>query len=838
MRFTVFLFLILLYELTVSGQDEPVSGLYFSSHEVNLDKRTSLNLSPHKPYKFSNGFSLEFDVSFRRGDGYYGYIFRIIGDGNTNIDLVSNSVSESNFWLVIKDHIQLSYKWADLPDAGFDQWLKVRVDIDVKNTKVAISFNGLKQEEVVPEIATLRYFDVIFGACKNSTFPSTDVSPMSLKNVRIYDYNNDLFRDWRLSKHGQGIVYDEKSNEEAFVNNPVWIIDKHKKWQQIKSFKLTNLLGIANDEDRGRIFFVDNKAVYVLSIESFAIDTLLFKGGSPYLDILSKQIIYNEFTDELWSYNFSNDQISRFNFGTREWSSDQSTAPESDFAHHNKLISPLDSSLVSILGYGHYMYKSKVNHYNLRSQSWEQIDRSNQIEPRYLSGAGLMNDQKMIVFGGYGSKSGRQELSPTHYYDLYSFDLNDFTFKKLWTLPTPTSQFVPCERLIFIEQSKNFYTLVYNRGQYQTFLRLAQFSLEQPDFQFYEDSIPFNFLDTESEATLFYYKKTNELIALTVHNSDISLYSIAYPPLLSSHVYQDNTNWSKLYRKVGISLFLLIVAGTGIYFTIKKRKIKSASLLHQNFKHQYIDPVPVHERSVISSIIFMGGFQIYDYKGSNITAAFSPTLKQLFLFVFLNTIKNGKGVSSSKLDEVLWYDKSGESARNNRNVNISKLRFILHEIGEVDVLNENSFWKIKTGSSIFCDYTEILNLLRKSKSHTLSVADINMLIALLSFGEFLPNVHNEWMDGFKSDFTNEIIDVLGSLLYVKDVINNFSLQYHLSESILVYDPLNDEAFAMKCSILYHLGKKGMAKNFYDSFCREYKKALDMDYTVSFNDTIK
>jgi len=43
---------------------------------------------------------------------------------------------------------------------------------------------------------------------------------------------------------------------------------------------------------------------------------------------------------------------------------------------------------------------------------------------------------------------------------------------------------------------------------------------------------------------------------------------------------------------------------------------------------------------------------------------------------------------------------------------------------------------------------------------------------------------------------------------------------------------------MKCSVLYHLGKKGMAKNLYDSFCREYKQVLGIDYAISFNETIK
>jgi two-component SAPR family response regulator len=234
----------------------------------------------------------------------------------------------------------------------------------------------------------------------------------------------------------------------------------------------------------------------------------------------------------------------------------------------------------------------------------------------------------------------------------------------------------------------------------------------------------------------------------------------------------------------------------------------------------------------------MGGFQIYDLKGHNITGAFSPTLKQLFLFIFLHTIKNGKGVSSAKLDEVLWYDKIGDSARNNRNVNISKLRTVLDEAGGIELTNENSFWEIKIGKEIFCDYTKILRLLKKSKNASLIESEINEIISLILLGELLPQIQNEWIDGFKSQFSNELIEDLSSFFKEKVVKNNFSLQYHLAESILIFDPLNDEAFAMKCSVLYHLGKKGMAKNMYDSFCREYKQVLGIAYDVSFNDIIK
>jgi len=838
-RFLFILLLVLTIGSNAFCEEELLSGLFFSSHEVIQDRRTSLNLTPNKPFDFNKGFSFEFDANFRRGDGYYGYIFRIIGDNNTNIDLVSNSASPTtNFWLVYKDQILFSYKWSDLPDVGYDQWTKVRIDVDVKNTKLKVSFNGIKQEKIIPEIATLKNFELVFGACKNSAFLSTDVCPMSLKDIRIYDNRNQLFRDWSLSKHGEDKVYDEISNAEAIVDNPVWIIDKHVKWQKQKSFQLNNLLGFSKGEGSGSIFFVDDKAVYILSTKSWMIDTISFSGGSPYQDILGKQIIYNKFTDELWSYNFKINEISRFNFQTGKWSSDQSLVPETDFAHQNKFISPLDSSLVTILGYGHYSYKSKVNHYNLKSQLWEQIERIDQIDPRYLSGAGFRNNQEMLVFGGYGSKSGRQELSPRNYYDLYSFNLKDYSFTKLWTLDPPSNPFVPCESLIYDDQSKSFYTLVFNRGHFKTDLRLAQFGVEEPEFRLYDDSISFDFLDVESGATLFLNEKKTELIALTYHNADISIYSIAYPPLMADDVYQNKMVSSQLYFRWGILLIFLCLSGFGAYFVFRKRRIQTGLQLHQKMEHHGIDPIPPIERKSVSSIFFIGGFQIYDSKGRKQTSAFSPTLKQLFLFIFLHTIKNEKGVSSAKLDEVLWYDKSGESARNNRNVNISKLRAVLDEVGGVEVINENSYWKIRMEDFIYCDYCEILNLLRKSKSINLKENEINELIGLLSFGEFLPAVQNEWMDGFKSWFANEIIDGLSSQFNENEVKDNLSLRYHLAECILVYDPLNDEAFAMKCSVLYHLGKKGMAKNLYDAFCREYKQVLGVDYAVPFSDTIK
>lgn len=176
MRFLFVLFSFLIYGGNVFSQNELLSGLYFSSHEVIQDKRTSLNLTPEAPFRFPDGFSLEMEVNFRHGDGHYGYIFRIIGNGHTNIDLVSNLAStSSNFWLVLKDKVLFSYQWADIPNSGFDRWTKIRLDVDIHNSKLAISLNGKKMETQVADLTGLKDFNIVFGACRNNSFFNTDV---------------------------------------------------------------------------------------------------------------------------------------------------------------------------------------------------------------------------------------------------------------------------------------------------------------------------------------------------------------------------------------------------------------------------------------------------------------------------------------------------------------------------------------------------------------------------------------------------------------------------------------------------------------------------------------
>jgi DNA-binding SARP family transcriptional activator len=800
------------------------SGLFFSSHEVVQDKRTSLHLTPGKPFRFPNGFSLEFDINFRQDDGYYGYIFRIIANGDTNIDLVSNVVSEdSNIWLIYKDEILLSYKWADLPSIDFHQWVRVRIDFDTKNGRLITSFNEKRQEIQSPGLSHLKEFQIYFGICKAPEFHNTDVCPMSIKNISVYKPDQSLFRQWPLGKHDENKTYDNIQSAEARVENPHWLIDKYIRWQKLTQVEVENLHGVTSDATGKGVFFIDGKAVYYLQYKSLAIDTIPFTEGRPYRNETEHDVIYNKYTNEIWSYNFTNPAINRFNLKTGKWSVDHPEMNISDYGHNNKFISAKDSSLVTLLGYGHYRYKGAVNIYDKKAGAWKQIDRSDQIAPRYLSSAGYLDDDKMLVFGGYGSKSGRQELSPRSYYDLYEFDLLNYSFTPLWTLPAPRSPFVPAETLVADPSNDSFYTLLFNNGYYDSYLQLARFSISRPEMKIAGDSIPFKFRDNETWSHLWLNEEKSNLIAVIAHRNTLALYAIAYPPLATEDILQRlPANRLRLAYVMGGVLVVVLISLAIVALGRKNRRLSRKATIS-------LEPLPAMKRRRASAIYLLGGFQAFNAKEENITSSFSPTLKQLFLFLLFHSVKERKGVISTRLDEALWHDKTGDSARNNRNVNISKLRTVLEEAGGIEVINRNSLWSLQFGDTTYCDYLEVMELISKAKTDVLPTDEIYRLVGLLHTGELLPNLQAEWIAFYKSDYTKEVTDVLSLLLNMPENKDNANLRYHIAELLLAIDPLNEEAILIKCSSLNAAGKKNQARQTFTQFAKEYEKLMGSPY---------
>ncbi len=137
-----------------------------------------------------------------------------------------------------------------------------------------------------------------------------------------------------------------------------------------------------------------------------------------------------------------------------------------------------------------------------------------------------------------------------------------------------------------------------------------------------------------------------------------------------------------------------------------------------------------------------------------------------------------------------------------------------------------------------CDYTEAMRLFGIIKENASpDQTNIDRLLELLLRGVLLPNTEADWVDGFKSDFSNMTIDILTELSQSNYYKLTDDLKLKIADTLFLHDYINEEALYLKCSILFNSGKKGIAKSIYDNFCKEYYNLLGSKYKYSLTDVI-
>ncbi len=191
------------------------------------------------------------------------------------------------------------------------------------------------------------------------------------------------------------------------------------------------------------------------------------------------------------------------------------------------------------------------------------------------------------------------------------------------------------------------------------------------------------------------------------------------------------------------------------------------------------------------------------------------------MLIALYSIKHDRGVSSEKLNDILWFDKSEKSARNNRAVNIAKLKSLLDKMGDCHLSKDTGYWKIDIDySKIMVDYHNYLNIV--SNKSKLNKQKIIQLTHITQRGNFLSNIEYEWLDTFKSEVSNEITDSYILFANSIQIADDPEFLIKLANDIFYFDPVNEDAMIIKCKALAHIGKHSLAKQTFESFNKEYK----------------
>lgn len=854
-------FTIIALLLTVSGLAQSY-GLAFNSHEVVQEKRTCLDLSPEDSLCFSKNFELGFDISFIPGrEIYFGYVIRVITN-NQNIDLIYNQRSRS-FQVIIGENFSgISFTLDSL--RLMKEWYRFTMKCDLVNHTMRFGVNG-KTVGTSPIPPLGNCFRFLWGANDFPKYKTRDIPPMKIKDIKLTE-NDVLKYSWPLDELKGDNGYDQVNKRIAKVKNPVWLKPKYQKWDLVSSFTINDYAAVAYDAKHDRLFVTGSDSLAICSFrnEQHPVDWI----PSRHQELLvGHQATYDTISDKLYDFFVDRKIITSFDFTRRQWDLVLSYAPITEFWHANKFINVADTSLYVIGGYGQLKYKNLVQHYRFNTRKWDTLKAGGDyFPPRYLAALGTDPQQKSAyIIGGYGSQTGDQMLDPRNYYDLFRYDIKQREFKKIYTLKTLTTPFVFANSLVIGPKQGAWYGMIFANDSYSSSLQLVEGSLTDSSYRPVGNLLPYSFYDIQSFADLYYSPLSNKLIAVTllytkpgdrIKNTEVKIYSLNFPPeaagvdTLTSET-KDRHNYFYIIGLAGL------FAAAAIFFVLRRKPRKAAVKTSQD------TPVPVTdqpgfgghsgdpghpgigghhisgthmEKEQRSAIYLFGPFQVFDKEGHDITRLFTPLLKELFLIIVIYTIRNGRGISSESLNEILWHDKPEKDAKNNRSVNLAKLKVILEKIGNGIINKESGYWQFAIpDEDIYVDYKKYVSLLQEASDA--GKGYIHPLVDIIKRGAFLSQTEYNWLDDIKSDISNSVLDCC--LGYIKSVTVSKDPEFiiEISNCIFYFDQVNEDALTYKCKSLILLKRHTLANNTYLKFLKEYKDIYGTDLGKSFQEII-
>jgi DNA-binding SARP family transcriptional activator len=288
----------------------------------------------------------------------------------------------------------------------------------------------------------------------------------------------------------------------------------------------------------------------------------------------------------------------------------------------------------------------------------------------------------------------------------------------------------------------------------------------------------------------------------------------------------------KPYTEI-LFLILLVVADIAFFIIIHLRNRYQKMKGLQQSEPVSIANVRISEKALAkkSAIHLFGGLEIYTRDGEEISSEFSPILKELFILLICR--KPEEGISSAALKEILWYDKSDESARNNRSVYLAKLRQILEKVGDSQLNHDKGKWVLNF-PGIYVDYLDYRSIIGKK---IINIEDIENLSALLIKGSFLPECDYLWLDVVKSEIADYAITLLTDFSDRMDKERNTELINSIADALFTVDPLNDTALSLKCRYYNLMGKPYLSKQVYTNFTKEYKNTYGEEFNRTYSDIL-
>ncbi|MDR2271044.1 MAG: hypothetical protein LBF27_09085 [Sphingobacterium sp.] len=466
-------------------------GLFFRNYETIQDKRTGLELFAEEPLVLNRKLNLEFDIRFnQKAHSYFGYILRLIGNDQYNIDLVCRDFSPKfkNISIVIGDK---EYPISISPEMAYSyQWKKVQIMLDLQQDQLEFSFNGQKYRYPLHLPDNLAV-TVNFGMTRQSGFASTDVPPIGIRQLKVTNDTHNYY--WPLNERSGEVALDQYHQARAKVSNPLWGVALSENWSELTALQVHSNSSLCFDPVHEIVYIVGNDKLLAFSSLEGTLKEIPYADG-PLKLLKGNQSIFisGEGTGEGKIINLFPDQrlASTFDFKTRRWSKSYMSGETTAYWHFNKVYWPEDSSVYLFGGYGYFAYKNAIQQVALHNSNYRQLAAANDVfSPRYLAAAGA-SQRGIYLMGGYGSLNGKQEVNPRNYNDLLLLDMTTKKMKKLGEIDFQHPGYVLSNSLVVDEKDSLIYGLIHEKNVFNTQLQLFRCDMNAKGLQMIGKGIP------------------------------------------------------------------------------------------------------------------------------------------------------------------------------------------------------------------------------------------------------------------------------------------------------------------------------------------------------------
>ena len=822
--FDILIFLILFSSLPASAERVADYGLQINSVPSIETEATGLVLDGGEQISLrGKPFTLTYSL-YNSKDRPFGCVLRMISEDGFAIDMMNGVDSKS----IYRPQVVVGKDCVEIPTMiPWDEWITVSVSVNPQAGSVSIDYNGISVALEAEEVKDIRSLRISFGNCLFEGYTVNSVSSVSIRDI-VLQSGDKVIRNWPLLKHTSTSSYDIVCGAVADAVNPVWIADRNISMTSVLSRKYPYFVDVVYD---GKTVFytMEPDGDIIRNDVCTGEEDLIVCNGGKYPSNAPNQAKWcNDST--LLSYCIAQNRYGAYDVEKRIWNNSTEADPGIIYWNVTSSWDSERSRLYSFGGYGFYHFSNILRVFSPADPTSSSSFTLDKIAPRFFSSSIVLGEY-LYIFGGEGSLSGNQGIMEEYFYDLYKIDLETFEETLVWATGEPSfGRFIPGENMVYDADENCFYTTAITEKDFI----LVKISAETPSIE--PMSLPAGIRkDTNIQYTNIYRSDAGggKLYALFIQASDdgqtqVDIMSISLPLMqVADVVLVDGIPMKKglsALEIVLISLLSLISLIVVITLVGHRRKIHRGRLTSMPVIEEYYD----FSRNSIS---LFGSFCVRNRNGEDITSNFSPTLRKLLCALVLYTIKYKQGILGEKLNQLIWDYKPEGTASNNRNVYISRLRSVLEELDGVTINTKNKFLSISFSDDVLCDYEEAQRLYEAPTS----AEDVSRLLSLLFKGQLLPNMEDEWVEAFRSEYSAMTLSFLNSQLDRADLPENVRLK--VADTVILYDKLNERALRTRCRLYHANGNLGPAKEAYDTFCREYKATIGEDYGVTFKQII-